>query len=70
MPKNGHSSTAKPQQLIGAAEAAQILHMDLRTIHRQIDKGEIPHVAKLPGLRGAYVLDRAEIERIAAERAA
>lgn len=63
MPKKTH-----PQELIGAGEAAEILNMDIRTVHRKIIDGEIPHVTKFPGLRGAYVLDKAEITRIA-ERA-
>lgn len=70
MPKNSPSETTFPQQLIGAAEAAGILHLDLRTVHRKIARGDIPFVAKLPGIRGSFVLDRAEVERIAVERAA
>ncbi|WP_100811752.1 helix-turn-helix domain-containing protein [Microbacterium sp. BR1] len=63
MPKN--------EDMIGVAEAAKLLHRDVRTVHRQIESGAIPHLAKLPGLRGAYVLSRAEVENIArAERAA
>ena len=55
----------QPQELIGAGEAAEMLNMDIRTVHRKIIEGEIPYVTKLPGLRGAYVLDKAAVLRIA-----
>ena len=57
------------QDLIGATEAAPILGEDARTVQRKAKAGEYP-AAKLPGLRGAYIFNRADIERIAAERKA
>jgi len=55
-------------QLIGAAEAAEILGEDVRTVQRKAKTGEYPS-QKMQGLRGAYVFHRVEIEALA-ERAA
>lgn len=46
---------------ISVAEAAQLLGLDKRTIHRRITGGQYSSVFKLPGIRGSYVLDRAEV---------
>lgn len=58
------------QELIGIAEAAHLTGLDRRTLHRMIDKGELQPASKLPGLRGAYVLNRSDIEALAAKRTA
>lgn len=55
--------------LIGSAEAAQLLGMSSTTFNRRVLAGYIPAVQKLPGSKGAWVFDRAEIERLAAEEA-
>lgn len=52
------------------AEASELTGLDRRTIHRMVERGELKPVSKLPGLRGAYIFNRADIERIAAERKA
>jgi excisionase family DNA binding protein len=51
----------RPSQLIGAAEAAEILGLQRSTLTRWIHRGAIKPLAKLDGGRGAYVFDRAEI---------
>lgn len=56
------------ESLIGVAEASEIAGIDRRTIHRMVDRGELAPASKLPGLRGAYIFNRADIERIAADR--
>ena len=53
--------------LIGSAEAAQILGVSTTTFNRRVLTGAVPAVRKLPGAKGAWVFDRAEIERLAAE---
>lgn len=56
-------------ELIGVAEASEITGLDKRTLHRKVERGELQAVSKLPGLRGAYIFARSEIERLAKERA-
>jgi excisionase family DNA binding protein len=55
--------------LIGAAEAAEILGVSKDTLIRMIARGEVPMVQKLDGVKGAYIFERAEVERVAAELA-
>lgn len=56
--------------LVTAGEAATILQCDRRTVHRLVERGELQAVMKMPGLRGALVLDRKAVESLAMERAA
>lgn len=51
--------------LIGITEAAEILGLPIRTVKRKVQNGTIPHVAKLAGATGAYVLDLAVITNLA-----
>lgn len=60
----------KRTDFIGVAEAARTLGYDVRTIHRKIKRGELHGTKVSAGLRAAYVLDRAEVERLAAARSA
>ncbi len=52
-------------ELIGSAEACEILGISLPTLTRRVKAGKIT-ATKLPGLTGAYVFTRQEVERIAA----
>lgn len=52
---------------VTTAEAATILGVHLRTIHRWVDTGRLTPLVKAPGLRGAFIFDRASVERLAAE---
>jgi predicted site-specific integrase-resolvase len=54
--------------LIGSAEACEILGIDRATLVRWIAASKIAKVTKMPGQTGAYVFERAEIERAAAEQ--
>lgn len=54
--------------LAPTAEAAKILRVDVRTVHRLVRAGRMTPAAKTPGLRGAYLFTVDEIERVAAER--
>jgi hypothetical protein len=50
--------------LIGCREAAGILKRSVATVKRQARKGELPTVAKAPGMTGAYLFVRSEIEAV------
>lgn len=50
--------------LIPATEAADMLGISIATLHRRAACGEIPEVAKLPGIRGARLFRRADIEAL------
>lgn len=51
-------------------DAAAKLGKSVRTIHRMVAAGELHPVGKAPGVRGAYLLDADEVERVAARLAA
>lgn len=48
--------------------AARELRVSVRTIHRWVEAGEITPIDKLEGLRGAYLFDEAEVQRVKAKR--
>lgn len=52
------------------SEAAHLLGCSPRTVQRMIEGGKLAAEHKLPGPNGAYLISRAEVERILAERAA
>lgn len=56
--------------LIGSAEACEILRIDRATLVRRIAAGKLAIVSKMPGATGPYVFDRAEVERHRDELAA
>lgn len=55
--------------LIGSAQAAEVLGIDKSTLTRWIIAGKVA-AEKLPGDRGAYVLDAAEVEQLRDDLAA
>lgn len=57
------------EPLIGATEACEVLGVSKDTLIRMIARGEITPVHKLPGPTGAYLLNRAEVERLTAAKA-
>jgi DNA-binding transcriptional MerR regulator len=57
------------EQLLPTSEAASILQCDVRTIHRLVRRGQLTPTLKAPGLRGAYMFRRADVEALA-QRAA
>lgn len=59
-----------PPDLIGTAEAADIIGVERSTIAHWMAKGRIAAHLKLPGRTGAVLFDRAEVERVRAEYAA
>lgn len=60
---------AAPGSFVTTAQAARYLGVTKVTIQRWVRSGVIT-AEKLPGQTGAYVIDRIEIERIRARRAA
>lgn len=57
--------------LIGTAEAARILSKSHRTIHRLVESGQlVPALTAPGGFKGAFLFNRADVERIAADLAA
>lgn len=56
-------------RMCSVTEAATLLRMPVTTAQRWAKSGRLPVVTKLAGATGAYVLDRAEVEALAAERA-
>lgn len=56
--------------LIGALEAAEILHVDRATVTRWVHQGKLPTAAKAPGIRGGRLFHRADIQAFAKKRAA
>ena len=55
--------------LIGSAEACRILHIHAATLTRWVKAGKITPAHKLPTSNGAYLFNRADIQRLADERA-
>ena len=53
-----------------SAEVCERLGIDRSTLSRWVAAGRITPAMKLPGIRGPYLFDPAEVERAAAERAA
>lgn len=53
--------------MISTGEAAELLNEDPRTVQRKAKAGEY-NAEKMPGLRGAYIFDRAYIMRLVAKR--
>lgn len=54
---------------MGAPEACAVLDVSRDTLIRMIASGKIKKAHKLPGMNGAWVLDRDEVEQIAARKA-
>ena len=51
------------EDLLTSEEARAELGVDRSTLHRRVRRGDITPARKLPGLRGAFLFTRAEIER-------
>lgn len=63
--------TRMPKQsgLIGSAEACRILEIHPATLLRWIENDKLTPAHKLPAKNGAYLFNRADVERLAIERA-
>lgn len=56
------------QPPIDSTEAASILGISRSQVNRLAAAGKVAALRKLDGPRGAYIFDRAYIERLAADR--
>lgn len=63
------SHMASGSDLIGSTESCRILLIDKATLTRWVADEKITAAHKLPGKNGAYLFNRADVERLAAERA-
>lgn len=63
MPKNSPN-------LLPSADVCAELHIDRSTLSRWVAMGRITPAIKLPGLRGAFMFDADEVERVKGEAAA
>lgn len=53
-------------ELIRTSEAAELVGESVRQFIRRVERNELTPALKLPGLRGAYLFNRADVERIRA----
>lgn len=51
--------------LLTSPQVGLILGKSARTIHRMVEDGVLPYVMKLPGPNGAFLFDKAAIEKFA-----
>lgn len=66
MPNAGHMPNT-PDELVTSAAVCTELGIDRSTLTRWVQAGRIEPATKLPGLRGAYLFTRAEIDRLKAK---
>lgn len=55
--------------LIGSSESCRILNVHPATLSRWVGSGTLTPAHKLPGKNGAYLFNRADIEKLAAAKA-
>lgn len=67
MPKLEHDEGDK---WVTTADAAAILEVHVRTVHRLTESGELNPAIKIPGKTGAYMYHRADVEALAQSRRA
>jgi excisionase family DNA binding protein len=53
--------------LVGSEEASRIIGVPRSTFLRWVQRGRVPGAVKMPGLSGAYLFRRADIEQLASE---
>lgn len=60
----------EPRHLVGTAEAARILSVSHRTIHRLVEAGDlVPAMTAPGGFKGAFLFRLVDVERVQAQRA-
>ena len=57
-------------ELLGSREVCRELEIDKSTLTRWVAAGIVTAAKKLPGLNGAFLFTRTEIDRLKSERAA
>ncbi len=70
MPIFTHMPKFEQDDLVTSADAARILGVHVATVARRVASGSLRPALKLPGETGAYLFARADVERLAADRAA
>ncbi|MCU1617353.1 MAG: hypothetical protein JWO98_4893 [Frankiales bacterium] len=60
----------KKRHLITTAQASKILRVDVRTVHRLRDRGDLPEALKIAGRTGALLFDEADVLALAEQRSA
>ena len=63
------STPQPPTDLIGTAEVCRLLECNPATVGRWAASGKLPAAHKLPGKNGAFLFRRADVEKLAAEKA-
>lgn len=63
-----HRHPPPQPDFIGSAEVARLLKINQVTVARWVASGELTPVHKLPGKNGAYLFNRADIDKLAADR--
>lgn len=58
-------ATGEDEPLISMTEAAELLGIPLRTAQMMARQGRLPVALKMPGLTGAYLFRRSDIEAAA-----
>jgi uncharacterized phosphosugar-binding protein len=56
--------------LMPTSEVAIALRVHVRTVHKMVGDGRLAPVAKGPGLRGAYLFNPGDVDRLKQELAA
>ena len=59
----------EPTKLLTTAQAADVLGVSVATIHQMHREGRLEVALKVEGLRGPKFFARADVDRLAAERA-
>lgn len=61
---------SNPDDLLTTAEVARIVGRSVPTIHRWVESGRLPTARKLPGIRGARLFRRSDVDALLAPEAA
>jgi len=51
-------------ELITTREASELIRESVRQTIRRVERGQLTPAKKLPGLRGSYLFDRADIDAL------
>jgi excisionase family DNA binding protein len=54
----------KADELMGAADVCDLLAIDRSTLARWAQSGKLPPALKMPGVRGAYLFHRRDVEAL------
>jgi excisionase family DNA binding protein len=55
--------------LVGTADVMEMLDVSRDTVVRMVARGTLKAVHKMPGPRGPYLFDRADVEQLARDKA-